>query len=101
VVAQGGGLANAGQTTVRRTPVVGNSVNANGATGIAQGGGLWNSSFGGPPPTLTVLHSAIVRNSASGSAGVAVKGSGLYTDLPVTVTRTLIAGNVPDQCFGC
>jgi hypothetical protein len=101
VVAQGGGLANAGRTTVRRTLVVGNSVTANGGDGVAQGGGVWNGTFGGPPPSLTLLESAIIHNRASGSSGVAVHGGGLYTDFPVTVLGTLIAGNAPDQCFGC
>jgi len=81
--------------------VVGNSVTATGAGGVAQGGGVWDGTFGGPPPTLTVLDSAIVRNSASGSAGIAVHGGGLYADFPVTVQRTLLTGNAPDQCFGC
>jgi hypothetical protein len=101
-VSQGGGLANAGQTTVRRTLVVGNTISATGADGIAQGGGIWNGTFGGgPDPTLTVLDSSIVGNSARGSAGIAVAGGGVYTDFPVTIQRTLIAGNTPDQCSGC
>jgi hypothetical protein len=100
-VAQGGGLANAGRTTLRRTLVVGNSVTANGGDGVAQGGGVWNGIFEGPQPSLTLLDSAIVRNRASGSPGVTVHGGGLYTDFPVTVLGTLIAGNGPDQCFGC
>jgi hypothetical protein len=100
-VAQGGGLANAGQTTMRRTLVIGNRTSATGADGVAQGGGVWNGIFGGPPPTLTVLDSAIVGNRASGSSGIAAQGGGLYTDFPVTIVRTLIAGNAPDQCFGC
>jgi hypothetical protein len=29
------------------------------------------------------------------------QGGGLYTASPVTLTRTVIAGNKPDQCFGC
>jgi hypothetical protein len=101
VVAQGGGLANAGQTTAQRVLVVGNSVTATGTGGIAQGGGIWNGTFDGQPPTLTVRESAIVHNSASGSAGVAVQGGGLYTDFPVTIEQTVIAGNAPDPCFGC
>ncbi len=100
-VAQGGGLANSGQTTVRRTLVVGNKVVSNGVSGVAQGGGVWNGSFDGPPPTLALIESAIVGNSAGGSPGIAVQGGGLYTDFPVTLVRTVIAGNAPDQCFGC
>jgi len=99
-VAQGGGLANAGQTTMQRTRVIGNRVVATGSDGVAQGGGVWNGSFGGPPPTLSALDSAIVGNSASGSPGIAVAGGGLYTDFPVTIQHTAIAGNTPDQCVG-
>jgi hypothetical protein len=29
------------------------------------------------------------------------QGGGLYTDFPATIQRTVIAGNAPDQCFGC
>jgi hypothetical protein len=100
-VAQGGGLANAGQTAIRRTLVIGNTVTATGAGGVVQGGGVWNGSFGGPPPSLTMLNSAIVHNGASGSAGTVVQGGGLYTDFPATILQTVIAGNAPDQCFGC
>lgn len=100
-VAQGGGLANVGQTTVRRTLVTGNNVHATGGNGVAQGGGVWNGTFGGPPPTLSLLDSAILHNSASGSPGIAVAGGGVYSDFPLTVLNTVIAGNTPDQCVGC
>jgi hypothetical protein len=110
VLAQGGGFANAGQLTVERTLVLNNSASAHGAGGdlpfgspsAAQGGGIWNGSFGGDtPPQLTLTASAILHNSLDASTGITTQGGGLYTDFPVTLTRTPIAANRPDQCFGC
>jgi hypothetical protein len=109
-LAQGGGIANAGQLTLERTIVLGNSVHATGSGGdlpfglasAAQGGGIWNASFSDDaPPQLTMTDSAVLRNSVSASHGFLVQGGGLYTDFPVSLRRTLVAGNQPDQCFGC
>jgi hypothetical protein len=109
-LAQGGGIANAGQLTAERLLVLDNTVSAKGAGGrlpfdapsAAQGGGIWNGSFGNPtPPGLTLTGSAILRNSAAAGAGFLVQGGGLYTDFPIGLTRTAIAANQPDQCFGC
>jgi hypothetical protein len=102
-LAQGGGLANAGQTTLENVIVVGNSATANGSDGVAQGGGVWNGTFGGqdPAPELTLINSVIVANRLRASPGIPAQGGGLYTDFPATLTKTVIAGNQPDQCFGC
>ncbi len=108
-LAQGGGIANAGDLTVERTLVLNNRVSARGAGGLlpfgepsaAVGGGIWNGTFGGPPPTLMLTNVGVLGNSADAPAGFVVRGGGLYTAFPVTVTRTAIAGNRPDQCFGC
>ncbi len=101
-VAQGGGIANAGQLAVQRTLVIDNSASARGAGGAAQGGGIWNDTFGeGAPPSLVMSDSAVVGNSLDGAPAVALQGGGLFTAFPVTLTRTLIAGNRPDQCSGC
>ena len=56
---QGGGIANVGTTTLQRTLVLGNGVSANGPSGVAQGGGIWNGTFddGDPLPSLTLLGS--------------------------------------------
>ncbi len=67
----------------------------------ARGGGIWNASFGGPAPTLTLTSSAVVGNSLDAPAGFVLHGGGLFTRFPVTRTQTVIAGNRPDQCFGC
>ncbi len=105
----GGGIANAGDLTVERTLVLKNRARASGAGGLlpfgepsaARGGGIWNGSFGGPPPTLTLTKSAIVGNTLEAPSGFVVSGGGLSTVTPVTLTKTTIAGNKPDQCSGC
>jgi hypothetical protein len=87
----------------RKTLVIGNSVNAKGTGGVVQAGGVWNSTFseGDPQPQLTLTDSAVTRDTLRASAGLGVQGGGLFTTAPVTLTRTVIAGNHPDQCFGC
>jgi len=101
VFAGGGAIANFGQTTLERTVVAANSLSAAGSAGLAQGGGIGEFSFGGPPPSLALTDSVVTANRVSGSAGITVQGGGLFTTFPVTLTRTVIAGNKPDQCFGC
>jgi hypothetical protein len=108
-LAHGGGIANAGQLTIERTSVVDNHVRASGSGGplpfgvpsSAIGGGIWNGDFGGPPPTLAITHSVVAANRLEAPAGFVVQGGGLWTAYPVTVSQTPIAGNKPDQCFGC
>jgi hypothetical protein len=108
-LAEGGGIANAGQLTLERTLVLNNRAIARGAGGPlpfgepsgARGGGIWNASFGGPPPTLSLLSSVVAGNSLDAPAGFVLHGGGLFTRFPVTRTRSVIAGNRPDQCFGC
>jgi hypothetical protein len=82
--------------------VSGNTGTATGPTGTAQGGGIWNGvEFAGPQVQLTLDHTTVTHNSLSGSPGITVQGGGLFTTLPVTLTQSVIAGNTPDQCFGC
>ncbi len=108
-LAMGGGIANAGDLTVERTIVLDNRVRASGAGGSlpfgapsgALGGGIWNGTFGGPPPTLALTNSAILGNTLDAPSGFAIQGGGLYTTVPVSRLRTVIAANRPDQCFGC
>jgi hypothetical protein len=101
---QGAGVFNDGLLTLTDDTITGNSGTATGPSGVAQGGGIWNgTTFTGPPVQLTLQGTAVTRNSLSGSAGVTVQGAGLFTAPPATVilTDSVIALNVPDQCFGC
>ena len=81
-----------------------NRLTANGAAGSAEGGGIWNGDPGdGRRPNLTAADSAVTGNTVSGT-GVLVRGGGLFNASGVataSLTRTVIAGNRPDQCFGC
>ena len=105
----GGGIANAGALTMERTRVLKNLVRASGSGGLLPfgepssvlGGGVWNGSFGGRPPTLTLTKSVVAGNRLEAPSGFVIHGGGLSTVTPVTLTKTTIAGNKPDQCFGC
>lgn len=105
-----GGLGNvSGHVTVDRTLVIGNVGSANGATGLALGGGILNTAaLAGPAPELALSHSVVTANRLTAIPGITTKGGGIYTadfltdnPLPITRTATVVAGNQPDQCFGC
>ncbi|HEX6763010.1 MAG TPA: hypothetical protein VF094_09430 [Gaiellaceae bacterium] len=109
--AGGGGVAMfGGDLTIVRTLVIGNTVSASGAAAAlpfggvssAFGGGIANGGFDGvPPATLTMSDSVVTGNRVTAGAGYVVHGGGLYTDWPASLTRTVVAGNKPDNCFGC
>jgi hypothetical protein len=101
---QGGGIENLGVLTLRNTSVSANAGTASGPSGFAKGGGILNRSDlpDGPPVTaLTLVNSAITHNALTASPGITVRGGGLFTVFPVTLTHSVIADNVPDQCYGC
>jgi hypothetical protein len=97
----GAGIGNFGQLTLQRTLVIGNTGTANGVAGSAQGGGINNFSLGGSTPQLTLIESVVTANRLDASPGITLQGGGLFTSFPVTLARTVIAANKPDQCFGC
>jgi hypothetical protein len=110
VFAFGGGIAMyGGDLTLERTIVVANSVSATGAAapipfgGVSSvlGGGISNGGPGNPSAALTLTDSVVNANRLSGSAGVLLNGGGVFTDSGLVQTRTVIAGNKPDNCFGC
>ena len=47
-------------------------------------------------PFKTVVDGMVPRIN-----GLTIQGGGLFTTFPVTLTKTVLAGNKPDQCFGC
>ena len=98
----GGGMDNLAQTTLEGTVVSGNSVTADGAFGVAHGAGVSNFPLdANNPPRLKLLNSSITGNTVQASPGITPEGGGLWTDQPVLLVRTAIAGNSPDQCVGC
>jgi hypothetical protein len=109
-VAFGGGLAMfGGDLTLLRTVVNANSVSTTGAVGplpfggssIAYGGGISNGGPGVPPAALTLTDSVVNGNRLSASPGYTVQGGGVFNGGSLSLTRTVVAGNKPDDCFGC
>jgi hypothetical protein len=99
---QGVGVLNDSLLELDGVQVSGNTGTATGPSGFEQGGGIWNGVlFSGPQVQLTLNNTTVTRNSLAGRPGITVQGGGLFTTLPVTLVHSLIAGNVPDQCFGC
>jgi hypothetical protein len=108
VTVRGGGINVAGgATTLRNTPVSGNTVDASGAGGSTLGGGIYDVAFpdgqNGPPGgPLAVLNSSVTGNVLTASAGILRQGGGLFLqNEPLTLTNSVITQNVPDQCVGC
>jgi hypothetical protein len=90
--------------TLQNTTVSGNTVDASGASGSARGGGIFDAPVPNGPPggPLVLVNSSVTGNVLGGSAGITLQGGGLYTqNQPLTLTHSVIADNLPDQCFGC
>jgi hypothetical protein len=82
----GGGVNNQGELTVRDSRISDNS-----ATG--QGGGVYNN-HGPNARLLTLINSQIIGNRARA-------GGGLFNQSgPITLTRSRVSGNIPDDCVG-
>jgi hypothetical protein len=90
--------------TLRNTTVSGNTVDASATSGTAQGGGIFDAPVPNGPPggPLVLVNSTVTGNVLSGSSGIMLQGGGLYIrNQPLTLTHSVIANNIPDQCFGC
>jgi hypothetical protein len=99
-IAQGGGVFNDSLLTLRRVLVHDNALTADGPSGRAEGGGIWNSDeLSGPPVELTLDRVAVTGNALLGGRAIARRGGGLYTTYPFTQTATVIGRNAPDQVF--
>ena len=101
---RGGGLVAGDVITLRNTAVSGNTADASGLAGFARGGGIFdvdespNGPMGG---LLTLINSRVTGNVLSGTAAITLQGGGIFATNPVSLTNSMITGNVPDQCFGC
>jgi hypothetical protein len=100
---QGAGIWNIGLLTLQDTTVGKNTGTVHGPSGMAQGGGIWNSPIPGGPPSvqLTLTDSTVTHNTLTADHHITSQGGGLYTTIPVTAIDSTVAHNVPDQCFGC
>jgi hypothetical protein len=99
---EGAGFLNGGLLQLDRVQVSDNAGSANGGSGHAQGGGIWNGSLpDGFPVALTGQNVRITRNALQSGAGLPIRGGGLYTELPAVLINSIINKNAPDDCFGC
>jgi len=93
----GAGIGNHGTMTITGSQITGNTAPTDSAGTTGFGGGIANAELGFPPTggsgVLTIKGSKITGNFASGSGGGIVNQDGT-----VTLTGTLVAGNVPDNC---
>lgn len=101
--------------TLDRALVIGNRVSADGAIALpflvgggTNGGGILNVVFGGGQPVLTISDSVVTANQLTTTTDVTPLGGGIFSadffsgdPIPFSRTRTVIAGNQPNQCFGC
>jgi hypothetical protein len=111
--AGGAGIGSfSGRLTLERTIVNGNRASAMGLGGLLEGGGILSTDLGGGSPELSLTDSVVTANRlTAGGHGYDPQGGGIFTDPnqptatpPVvtnTLTRTVVAGNTPDQCAGC
>jgi hypothetical protein len=99
---QGVGVTSDGRLRLRNVLISDNHGTASGAAGFARGGGIWNDVlFFEPPVELALENTLVTHNTLNASAGISVRGDGMFTAFPVTSTNSLIAQNTPDQCVGC
>ncbi len=98
----GAGIFNNSLLALQNVRISGNVGRATGPSGDAQGGGIWNGVLlSGPPVELTLDRTLVTHNVLTGSAGVSVQGGGVFTTSPITLRRSPIVLNAPDQCVGC
>ena len=105
VIVQGAGVGhlNGAPFVLRDTTVARNVATANGPSGMAQGGGIWNGSLDpssslGP---LRLIDSTVAHDVLTASAGITAQGGGIFTIAKPSIRHTTIAHNRPDQCHGC
>ena len=99
----GGGISNIGVLTLRNSRVSDNNGTATGPDGALRGGGIFVGSVpdGPPTPRLALVDSTVTHNTLTAGPGITANGGGLFALFPLTLTNSVIAQNVPDQCYGC
>ncbi len=103
VTTGGGGITNYGLLEIGRTRIGHNTASGVGPSGTARGGGVLSTLLPNGPSVakLRVFDSLITDNSLTATDGIEVTGGGLFSSVPLTLKRTPIAHNSPDQCHGC
>ncbi len=102
VLAAGGGLVVDAELTLRETTVRANTASASGPDGFAQGGGIFDAPLFTNGGSLALVDSSVVDNVATGSARITRQGGGVYiANRRLTLLRSTVGDNVPDQICGC
>ena len=101
-LAAGGALVVESELVLRGTTVKANTASASGRQGFAQGGGIFDAPLftnGGP---LTLVDSQVIHNVATGTPRITLQGGGIYIpQRRLTMVRSTVGDNVPDQICGC
>lgn len=98
----GSGIFNNSLLRIRDSQISANQGYASAPEAAAQGGGIWNGVFlSGPPVELSLVHSSVTRNVLRVSEGGTAQGGGIFNSETIALDHTVVAGNQPDQCFGC
>ena len=50
---------------------------------------------------MTLTNSVVNANRLSGSPGFLLQGGGVFSPGGIVGSHSVIAGNKPDDCFGC
>ncbi|WP_345764219.1 hypothetical protein [Diaminobutyricibacter sp. McL0608] len=102
----GAGLLSQTDLTLTRVAITGNKGIAKGSGGTLLGGGIATGAL--LPGTRTDVLSAlsltdtvVSANALLGPTSAVRSGGGIYSEVPVQLKRTIVAGNIPDQCVGC
>ena len=102
----GAGLLSQTDLTLTRVAITGNKGIARGSGGTLLGGGIATGALlpGSRSDVLSVLSltdSVVSANALLGPKSAVRSGGGIYSEVPVGLKRTIVAGNIPDQCVGC
>jgi hypothetical protein len=98
----GVGIFNNTVLRARSSTVRDNAGTARAPVTMAQGGGIWNGAFlSGPPVDLALTSSRVVHNSVAATDASSAQGGGIYNAGTVTLERSQVAHNRPDDCFAC
>jgi hypothetical protein len=100
----GGILVYTGDSTLQDTTVSANTASTNGSPAEGLGGGIFDSPIPNGPPggALELVNSRVVDNRLLGTTSATLLGGGIFAPgESVTLTRSQVAGNRPDQCDGC
>ena len=110
-VIAGVGYVSDATTTLVATKVTGNvgiALTAAEATTRLLGGGISNGGddlypgYANPDAKLTLTDSTVTANSLTSTArGAEIAGAGIHSLSPVTLTRSTVRGNAPDDCDAC